>query len=62
MDPPNLAAWHLVPLRDELRERTGLPVLLDKDVTAAASAEKWAGGRRQLRVLLPRHRRRRRAW
>lgn len=44
VDPPNLSAWHLVPLRDELRERTGLPVLLDKDVTAAASAEKWAGG------------------
>ncbi|WP_433004691.1 ROK family transcriptional regulator [Kribbella sp. CA-294648] len=44
VDPPNLAAWHLVPLRDALRARTGLPVLLDKDVTAAASAEKWAGG------------------
>jgi predicted NBD/HSP70 family sugar kinase len=43
LDPPNLLAWHLVPLRDELRERTGLPVVLDKDVTAAASAEKWAG-------------------
>ena len=43
VNPPNLAAWHLVPIRDELRERTGLPVLLDKDVTAAASAEKWAG-------------------
>ncbi|MEU4192164.1 ROK family transcriptional regulator [Kribbella sp. NPDC026611] len=43
VDPPNLAAWHLVPLRDELRERTGLPTVLDKDVTAAASAEKWAG-------------------
>jgi predicted NBD/HSP70 family sugar kinase len=44
VDPPNLAAWHLVPLRDALRRRTGLAVLLDKDVTAAASAEKWAGG------------------
>ncbi|HEY0687491.1 MAG TPA: ROK family transcriptional regulator [Kribbella sp.] len=44
VDPPNLTGWHLVPLRDALRERIGLPVLLDKDVTAAASAEKWAGG------------------
>jgi predicted NBD/HSP70 family sugar kinase len=44
VDPPNLTAWHRVPLRDALRDRTGLPVLLDKDVTAAASAEKWAGG------------------
>ncbi|WP_343965767.1 ROK family transcriptional regulator [Kribbella koreensis] len=44
VNPPNLSAWHLVPLRDTLRVLTGLPVLLDKDVTAAASAEKWAGG------------------
>jgi predicted NBD/HSP70 family sugar kinase len=44
VDPPNLSAWHLVPLRDELRARTGLPVLLDKDVTAAAAAEKWVSG------------------
>jgi predicted NBD/HSP70 family sugar kinase len=43
VDPPNLSTWHLVPLRDELSERTGLPIVLDKDVTAAASAEKWAG-------------------
>jgi predicted NBD/HSP70 family sugar kinase len=41
--PPNLSTWHLVPLRDQLHERTGLPIILDKDVTAAASAEKWAG-------------------
>jgi predicted NBD/HSP70 family sugar kinase len=41
--PPNLSTWHLVPLRDELGERTGLPIVLDKDVTAAASAERWAG-------------------
>ncbi|WP_427892543.1 ROK family transcriptional regulator [Kribbella sp. GL6] len=43
VDPPNLSAWHLVPLCDQLHERTGLPVVLDKDVTAAAAAEKWAG-------------------
>lgn len=43
VDPPNLSTWHLVPLRDQLHERTGLPVVLDKDVTAAASAERWAG-------------------
>ncbi|GAA3102132.1 putative NBD/HSP70 family sugar kinase [Kribbella aluminosa] len=43
VDPPNLSAWHLVPLCDQLQERTGLPVVLDKDVTAAAAAEKWAG-------------------
>ncbi|GAA1122943.1 ROK family transcriptional regulator [Kribbella jejuensis] len=43
VDPPNLSTWHLVPLRDQLQERTGLPIILDKDVTAAASAERWAG-------------------
>lgn len=44
VDPPNLAGWHRVPLRDAVRAATGLPVLLDKDVTAAAVAEMWAGG------------------
>ncbi|NUR99772.1 MAG: ROK family transcriptional regulator [Kribbellaceae bacterium] len=43
VDPPNLSTWHLVPLRDQLQERTGLPIVLDKDVTAAAAAERWAG-------------------
>ncbi|MBO0813356.1 MAG: ROK family transcriptional regulator, partial [Microlunatus sp.] len=43
VDPPNLEGWQNVPLRDALREAVGLPVLLDKDVTAAAAAEKWYG-------------------
>ncbi|MEN3305306.1 MAG: hypothetical protein V7603_1508 [Micromonosporaceae bacterium] len=41
--PPELAGWGRVPLRDYLGETTGLPVLLDKDVIAAAVAERWAG-------------------
>lgn len=44
VDPPHLPGWHLVPLRDHLRDATGLPVLLDKDVIAGAVAEQWAGG------------------
>ncbi|WP_195909034.1 ROK family transcriptional regulator [Microlunatus sp. Gsoil 973] len=44
VDPPNLEGWQDVPLRDALRDAVGLPVLLDKDVTAAAAAEKWYGG------------------
>lgn len=44
VDPPHLPGWHRVPLRDALAEASGLPVLLDKDVTAAAVAEMWAGG------------------
>lgn len=42
VDPPNLDGWRHVPLRDALREAVGLPVLLDKDVTAAAAAQKWS--------------------
>lgn len=44
VDPPNLAGWHRVPLRDAVAGAIGMPVLLDKDVTAAAVAEMWAGG------------------
>ncbi|NDL55504.1 ROK family transcriptional regulator [Phytoactinopolyspora mesophila] len=44
VDPPLLFGWRDVPLRAALNEATGLPVLLDKDVTAAAVAEMWAGG------------------
>lgn len=41
VDPPNLAGWHRVPLRDAIADETAFPVMLDKDVTAAAVAEKW---------------------
>ena len=44
VDPPHLLGWHLVPLRDALARATGLTVFVDKDVTAAAVAEMWAGG------------------
>ncbi|QIS40757.1 ROK family transcriptional regulator [Clavibacter capsici] len=37
--PPQLPRWRHVRLRADLHEATGLPVLLDKDVTAAATAE-----------------------
>ncbi|MER5915405.1 ROK family transcriptional regulator [Streptomyces sp. NPDC001982] len=39
LDPPQLPNWRNVRLRADLHEATGLPVLLDKDVTAAATAE-----------------------
>lgn len=41
MDPPLLTSWHGVALRDELETATGLFVLLEKDVTAAAVGELW---------------------
>lgn len=39
LDPPQLPQWRDVSLRSDLHDATGLPVLLDKDVTASATAE-----------------------
>jgi predicted NBD/HSP70 family sugar kinase len=41
IDPPKLIGWHRVPLRAALAEATGLPVILEKDTTAAAVGEVW---------------------
>ncbi|WP_261388333.1 ROK family transcriptional regulator [Arthrobacter alpinus] len=43
VDPPHMPGWTRVPLRDILHETTGLPVVMDKDVTASAVAELWTG-------------------
>lgn len=43
LNPPLLAGWDRIPLRDVLAGRLGLPVLLEKDVAAAAVAESWTG-------------------
>lgn len=43
LDPPHLPGWRDVPLRERLAQATGLPVILDKDVVAAAVGERWAG-------------------
>ncbi|MET4003727.1 MULTISPECIES: ROK family transcriptional regulator [Arthrobacter] len=43
VDPPHMTGWNRVPLRDILQGSTGLPVVMDKDVTASAVAELWAG-------------------
>lgn len=44
VDPPFLPRWRDVPLRDALAEATGHPVLLEKDVTAAAVGEMFLAG------------------
>lgn len=44
LDPPFLPRWRDVPLRDALAEATGHPVLLEKDVTAAAVGEMFLAG------------------
>jgi predicted NBD/HSP70 family sugar kinase len=41
LNPPLLAGWQNVPVRDALAKRLDMPVLLEKDVTAAAVAELW---------------------
>jgi len=46
VDPPLLEGWKDVPLRDAIGRATGLPVALEKDVTAAIVAELWTGGER----------------
>lgn len=42
LQPPQLAGWEKVRLRADLHAATGLHVLVDKDVTAAATGERWA--------------------
>ncbi|GAB3608894.1 ROK family transcriptional regulator [Humibacter ginsengiterrae] len=41
LDPPLLPGWRNVPVRSVLSDRLGMPVLLEKDVTAAVIAELW---------------------
>jgi predicted NBD/HSP70 family sugar kinase len=43
VEPPHLAGWGRVPLQHQLSRTTGWPVVMDKDVIAAAIAERWAG-------------------
>jgi len=40
---PMLPGWELVRIRDDLAQRLGLPVELEKDTIAAATGELWAG-------------------
>ncbi|MFF4749144.1 ROK family protein [Streptomyces sp. NPDC002514] len=43
LDPPLWAGWGEVPLRTELSRMLNLPVLLEKDATAATIGEQWLG-------------------
>lgn len=48
LEPPLLPAWHNVTLRDDLRDATGLPVMVEKDVVAAMVGELWVDADQQL--------------
>lgn len=41
VDPPLMVGWWYVPIRDAVAEATGLSVVFDKEVVAAAAAEIW---------------------
>jgi predicted NBD/HSP70 family sugar kinase len=43
-DAHRLRHWHDVPLADLAERKLGLPVLMDKDVTAGVTAEAWRRG------------------
>lgn len=44
VDPPLMMGWWNVPIRDAVAMATGMDVIFDKEVTAAAVAEIWFGG------------------
>ncbi len=43
LPPPKFVGWRDFPLRDELEDLLGLPVVVDNNVTAAAMGERWNG-------------------
>lgn len=49
LTPPLLPNWHHTRMRDLLRESTGLPVVVEKDVVAAMVGELWADADHTLR-------------
>ncbi|MFJ1596529.1 ROK family transcriptional regulator [Streptomyces sp. NPDC088261] len=54
LNPPMLPGWHRVELRSALHLATGLPVLIEKDATAAVVSELWfsePGARRNFAFL-----------
>lgn len=48
----NLPALEKYPLRDEIENRLGAPVILENDANAAALGEKWIGAGRDVRHLV----------
>ncbi|HEX9918682.1 MAG TPA: ROK family protein [Pyrinomonadaceae bacterium] len=52
LSPPNLPGWDEFPIVTQIRERFGVPVLLDNDANAAALGEHEYGAGRGLRNLV----------
>ena len=51
-DPPNLPGWHNVPLAAILRERLGVPVVLENDANCGAVGEHQFGAGRGFRHMV----------
>jgi glucokinase len=45
-ESPNLPGWHNYPVRNEIEQRLGAPVILENDANAAAFGEAWLGAAR----------------
>jgi glucokinase len=52
LDPPNLAPWKNVPVRDHIAKVFGKPTAYQNDANAAAFGEKWVGAGRGARSLV----------
>ncbi|MEM9666672.1 MAG: ROK family transcriptional regulator [Bacteroidota bacterium] len=48
VSPTSYPGWHNVPVADQLSQRLGLPVFLEKNATAAAVGERWYGAGRHV--------------
>jgi glucokinase len=48
---PNLPGWENFPVRDAIRSRLGVHVIVDNDANAAALGEKWLGAGREVASL-----------
>ena len=48
VNPRSFPGWHRVPLAPWLRDRLGIPVILENNATAAALGERWYGAGRQI--------------
>ncbi|MCS7313848.1 MAG: ROK family protein [Bryobacterales bacterium] len=49
---PNLPGFDDYPLRDQISQRSGTPVILENDANAAALGEKWMGAGREVEDLV----------
>ncbi|MGH9719412.1 MAG: ROK family protein [Bryobacteraceae bacterium] len=51
-DSPNLPGFEDFPIRDEMSQKLGKPVILENDANAAALGEKWMGAGREVDDLV----------